>query len=54
MADWSTTAILVDEDAVWIGLADRLEGADRSGGLLRYDRKSGGYEVRSLSNHRLH
>ena len=104
MADWSTTAILVEEDAVWIGLADRLEGADRSGGLLRYDRRSGetriypikyviadifrqdgtlyvgaargrvyllqddsivagysvepalngGYEVRSLSNHRLH
>ena len=41
IADWSTTAILVEEGAVWIGLADHPEGASHSGGLLRYDRISG-------------
>ncbi len=41
IADWSTTAILVEEGAVWMGLADHPEGASHSGGLLRYDRVSG-------------
>ena len=41
IADWSTTAILVEEGAVWMGLADHPEGASHSGGLLRYDRASG-------------
>ncbi len=41
ITDWSTSAILVEEGAVWIGLTDHPEGAARSGGLLRYDRTSG-------------
>ncbi len=41
IADWSTTAILVEEGAVWMGLADHPEGASHSGGLLRYDRVYG-------------
>jgi hypothetical protein len=38
--DWSASAILVEADAIWIGLVNRPEGADNPGGLLRYDRKT--------------
>jgi hypothetical protein len=36
--DWSASALLVEPDAIWIGLVNRPEGAENSGGLLRYDR----------------
>ena len=39
--DWSVSAILVEEDAAWIGLAGHPEGEDYGGGLIRYDFKSG-------------
>ena len=38
MADWSTSALLVEPDAIWVGLVHKGEGASDSGGLLRYDR----------------
>ena len=40
MADWSASAILVEEDAVWLGLMRRPEGAEYSGGLIRWDRST--------------
>jgi hypothetical protein len=41
LADWSVSAVLVEEDAAWIGLVDHGEGEDNGGGLIRYDFKSG-------------
>jgi hypothetical protein len=41
LADWSVSAILIEEDAAWIGLVNRGEGEDDGGGLIRYDFKSG-------------
>ncbi|GMW00563.1 MAG: hypothetical protein AMXMBFR84_17000 [Candidatus Hydrogenedentota bacterium] len=37
---YSTTAIHVDRDAIWLGTANRPEGEDVSAGLWRIDRKS--------------
>ena len=37
LADWSTSAILIEKGAIWIGLARHPEGASYSGGLLRYE-----------------
>jgi hypothetical protein len=37
---WSTSALLVEADAIWAGLMHLGERADRSGGLLRYDRRT--------------
>jgi hypothetical protein len=39
--DWSATAMLVEAEAVWIGLIHRGEYGDSSGGLLRFDRATG-------------
>jgi hypothetical protein len=41
IGDWACSALLLEGDALWVGLIDRPEGADRSGGLARYDRASG-------------
>ncbi len=41
LADWSVSAILVEEDAAWTGLVGHPEGEDYGGGLIRYDFKSG-------------
>jgi hypothetical protein len=38
--DWSVQAVLVEPEAIWAGRVSHPEGADRSGGLLRYDRKT--------------
>ena len=38
IVDWSASAILVRDDAVWVGLVRHPEGATYSGGLLRFDR----------------
>jgi hypothetical protein len=38
---WSVSAIMVEDQSVWIGLVEHPEGPDYSGGLLRYDLKSG-------------
>jgi hypothetical protein len=38
MQAWSASAMLVETDAIWVGLARYGEGATVSGGLLRYDR----------------
>lgn len=40
LLDWSASAILVEPDAIWTGLVNRPEGAENSGGLLRYDRNT--------------
>ena len=37
LAVWSVSALIVETDAVWAGLVTYPEGADRSGGLIRYD-----------------
>ena len=41
MAAWSASAILVEDEAVWLGLKRRPEGMEYSGGLLRWDRSAG-------------
>lgn len=41
MAEWSVSAILVEDRYAWIGLVGHPEGADYSGGLLRYDLQAG-------------
>ena len=41
IASWSTSALLVEEKNIWLGLARRPEGQTYSGGLLRYERDSG-------------
>ena len=38
---WSVSAILVEADCVWMALYRRGEYGNSSGGLLRWDRKSG-------------
>src|SRR6185436_2822157 len=40
IADWSVSALMVEEDAAWIGLVGNPEGEPYGGGLLRYDFKS--------------
>jgi hypothetical protein len=40
MASWSTSALLVEPDTIWVGLVHNGEGASSSGGLLRYDRST--------------
>lgn len=42
VVDWSSSAILVEPDAVWLGLVHNTEGRGRTGGLVRWDRTSGG------------
>jgi hypothetical protein len=40
LVDWSVQAMLVESDAIWAGRVSFPEGVNRSGGLLRYDRKT--------------
>lgn len=40
LADWSASAIYVERDTIWLGLASYGEGAGIAGGLARYDRRS--------------
>jgi hypothetical protein len=37
LANWSVSALFVETDVVWMGLATYPEGAARSGGLIRYN-----------------
>jgi hypothetical protein len=37
VVDWSTSAILVEADTVWLGLVHFTEGAGGSGGLVQYN-----------------
>lgn len=39
IADWSVTAIHVEADHIWLALASHGEFGDRSGGVLRFDRR---------------
>ena len=39
--DWSVSALLVEPDTIWAGRVLHPEGADQSGGLLEYNRRSG-------------
>jgi hypothetical protein len=41
LANWSVSAILIEEEAAWIGLVGYPEGEPYPGGLIRYDFKSG-------------
>lgn len=41
LADWSTSALAADGGALWLGLVVYPEGAPQSGGVLRYDRRTG-------------
>jgi hypothetical protein len=41
LTTWSTSAILVEEDCIWIGAKRQPEGQPYSRGLLRYDKKDG-------------
>lgn len=45
IAGWSASAILVEEEAVWVGLVGHPEGATYSGDLLRFDRAGERAEV---------
>lgn len=38
--DWSVQAVLAEPQAIWAGRVSHPEGADKSGGLLRYDRNT--------------
>ena len=38
--DWSVKALLVEPDAVWLGIAKRGEWGDFGGGILRFDRST--------------
>lgn len=49
IADWSTSAILIENDRVWIGLTGHPEGADYSGGLLRYEMETGDVRIYPIS-----
>jgi hypothetical protein len=40
LVNWSVSAILIEEDAAWVGLVGYGEGEEYGGGLLRYDFKS--------------
>jgi hypothetical protein len=40
IAEWSVSAILVEDDAAWVGLVGYPEGEPYGAGLLRYDFKS--------------
>ncbi len=40
LVNWSASAILVEPDAVWIGLVNNGEWGGTGGGLLRFDRAS--------------
>jgi|GEM_PF-2659581 len=42
LAPWSVSALLLDDQILWIGLVGHPEGSDYSGGLLRHDLKIGG------------
>ena len=44
LADWSASALLVEDEVVWVGRIRHPEGSAFSGGLLRYERDSGGAE----------
>jgi hypothetical protein len=48
IAKWSATSMLVEPDAVWIGLAHHGEWRSSSGGLLRYDRSTKESEILKL------
>ncbi|MHC9544490.1 MAG: hypothetical protein AB9903_33660 [Vulcanimicrobiota bacterium] len=41
MVDWSASAMLLEDEYLWIGLIRYPEGMPYGGGLLRYDRKTG-------------
>jgi hypothetical protein len=49
LADWSTPALLVQPDAVWLALAHNGEWGRSSGGVLRFDRKAQRYSRFDLS-----
>ncbi len=40
LADWSVSALLVEPEAVWLGLLQYPEGPAYPGGLLRWDRNT--------------
>jgi len=51
VVDWSVSNLLVEGDTIWAGLVRHPEGADRSGGLIRRDNKSGSsrkYDVQDV------
>lgn len=51
IVDWSVSAILVEPDAVWLGLHRRGEYGDTPGGLLRWRRETheaGKYSLGSI------
>ena len=41
IADWSATALLVEDDYLWVGLTQRPEGSAVPGGLARIARRNG-------------
>ena len=40
MAEWSASALLVELNAIWVGLVHQGDDGNTPGGLLRYDRAS--------------
>ncbi|MCZ6753426.1 MAG: hypothetical protein O7E51_16565 [Acidobacteria bacterium] len=51
LAPWSSSAVAVAGDAVWVGLIRDPEGGDYSGGLLRYELATGStqkYELKEI------
>lgn len=50
IADWSASAILIEGESIWVALAHYTEGADSSGGLLRYDTNTGETRIHPISD----
>jgi hypothetical protein len=48
--DWSVSALLVEGDTIWAARVAHPEGADRSGGLLEYNRSSHRARVHPVSD----
>jgi len=45
IADWSASAIFVEDRYIWLGLLRRPEGAPFPGGLARFDRQQGTFRI---------
>ena len=50
LSDWSTSAILVEGESIWVALTHYTEGASSSGGLLRYDKETGATRIHPITD----
>lgn len=48
IVDWSASAMLVENTAVWVGLVTHPEGRDVAGGLLRWDARTHAHRIYAI------